>query len=491
MRRRLAFWLALLPGVALCAVRFPLDLWYDEVYTLYNYAAKPFLTIATDYSAPNNHILFSMVLRPFYWGSLLTGTDWILRVAPFLFSVGTLCLLFWLADRSLGLPVAVVSTVALGLTQMFLVHTMQLRGYGMSMWLAVGLATLATEDREPTLGWRRFVAIALCGAALLYVMPTNLLVFFPLMLTAMAGAAIREHNVRVRHVVRAMVPWGVALLLAAALYAPVASQVIAARGDLSQETVVARTVGLVVRFYRAALFDLWPVAVVAVPIAVGDWLGRGRRKASHQTKTVIEWLIPTTLVGPFAMAAVLGISPFVRNFCPLLPFVALALGWSLCQAVGAVSRLTRRQWSSTVTTGLGLVAVVVIAGPRIASYPERLEQVRQQRRVQDGYYNYYAARFAPSRAVALVAAEVADGRPYELAYYTEDHYNLLHYLVNSRLAAGRPLAPQAHARRWLYFFEPQSPPNREVIVGDVPLERLKKSPVVAEFGFFRVHRLAP
>src|ERR1700760_4745004 len=79
-----------------CASRLNLDLWHDEIYTIDYFVSRGPAFVVTDYSAPNNHILFSLVMWPFY---LLSESNFCLRLPSFLFTFGTLGFVFRLANR--------------------------------------------------------------------------------------------------------------------------------------------------------------------------------------------------------------------------------------------------------------------------------------------------------------------------------------------------------------------------------------------------------
>jgi hypothetical protein len=227
-----AWLLAAAVPLAICAAKLNLDLWYDEVYTLVAFVSKPWSQIVTDYSAPNNHIFYSLILKPFY---LLSDSEFFLRLPSLLFTAGTLAMLFRLTLRWSGLAAAMMATLALGLTQMFLVHTIQVRGYGLSMFLATWLADLALPS--PGIArWPRPVVISLVGALFLYTIPSNLLLLLPLglvgvawrcLLVRRAGSGRESQLGELRKgrtlpaALREAAAWGGACVLGVLLYLPV------------------------------------------------------------------------------------------------------------------------------------------------------------------------------------------------------------------------------------------------------------------------------
>ncbi len=170
------FWL-LAATLPLCffASRLGNDLWYDEAYTLIHFVGQPWYRIVTDYSAPNNHIFFSLLLRPVY---LVSDQEVLLRLPGFVFAAGTLWFTFQIGKHFGGvLTTGSLATLWLGLTQMFLNYVMEIRGYGLSLFLTSFLGWLALRPLAEKRIERILARIATIGAtaALIWTIPTNLL----------------------------------------------------------------------------------------------------------------------------------------------------------------------------------------------------------------------------------------------------------------------------------------------------------------------------
>ena len=75
---------------------FALDPWYDELYTYYSFISRGPIYAAIHWPVPNNHVFYS-VLSGFF---MIFGNPYIaLRGISFLFSVGNLILMYYLASR--------------------------------------------------------------------------------------------------------------------------------------------------------------------------------------------------------------------------------------------------------------------------------------------------------------------------------------------------------------------------------------------------------
>lgn len=478
--------------LVLCARRLGADLWYDEAYTLHKYIAKPFLDIATDYSAPNNHVGFSLLMRlyvvalePFLPAHAFEA---VLRFPSFCFAAATLVLLFHLARRLAGLECAVMATAMLGLSQMFLNFAVGLRGYGLSMLLAIGLCHLALTQtaRRRAL---RYGLIVFVGAGFVYVLPTNLLLLAPLSLLAVV-MSVRQVGFTQATFVEVAV-WAAAWLLAGLLYVPIYDQVLAARGAAAAAPVTVVAAG----FFRAALHDALPL-VAMLPVGLALWWMRVRNEPESD-RFALPALALSTLAVPFLLAAVLQISPFTRNFCPLLPPLAILWGWLLSEVLIAARRFIRPLQSANARAVTGLVLVTAALLPWVLTYSARLTEIRRERFAQDGYYEYYAANFHPSDVIAHLKQSIPPNEHYVLCYHESDAWNLVYYLNRYGLDQQRPGPESARESsiqpamptRTVYYIEPASPPKPDdPLICETPLDELQAATLVKDFGYYRLRR---
>ena len=488
------FVLAAAGPLALCASKLGLDLWGDEAYTLIHFVSKPWSHIATDYSAPNNHVFYSLLLRPVY---LVSGSDFVLRLPSFLFTALTLAMVFRLARRLAGIPTAVTATLALGLTQMFLIHTMEIRGYGLSMFVVVWLADLALPD-APGIWWRRPAAIVLVGAGLLYVLPTNVFFLIPLAMTAVVYAAVRDRRMSSALVESAA--WIAAVAVAGLLYLPIVDGLLAARGEPASSPV-AGAVGLAGQVFSAAVRDWLPILPV---VGLGLlWWGRqvagkrsgadrsGRAEAGRETsssagRSALMFLIVAMLVVPFVLTALAAVLPFPRNFCPVLPFLALAIGHMTVEALAAVGRLFGAKWSQATVAATGMVLLAAVAVPRIVTYSERLTEYRRGEFAQDGYFNYYAANFHPAEVAEYLARSIGPDESYVMCFAKADHHSLSYYMDQ----AGLPLKRTGDGSpSVVYLITPELVDYDELSVRfGISSEVQCRLPLVHDFGYYRLQR---
>jgi hypothetical protein len=483
--------------LAICASKLNLDLWYDEVYTLAAFVSKPWSQIVTDYSAPNNHIFYSLLLKPFY---LFSDSEFCLRLPSLLFTAAALAMVFRLSLRWSGLAAAMMATLALGLTQMFLVHTMQVRGYGLSMFLAIWLADLALPSPGAA-RWSRPVLISLVGAAFLYTLPSNLLVLLPLGLTGVVwscllargagsgtGSQAGDLRKRVlsRTTLREAAAWGGACVLGVLLYLPVRNQLLSAREDSTVFGILGmvRTGGKV---YYDALRDWFPILPLVV-VGLFIWIGRTWRKDPRERPLAIPLVSIATALLPFVLAGVLGIHPFERNFCPILPVLATAVGWLLAECLRTLMSRLGPGWSESAVGLLGMAVLVAVAAPSLWTYPARLTEYRRTRFAQDGYYNYYAANYHPAEVAAWLKSSIGPTENYTICFADADAPPLFYHLSRAGVAVNRS---NGSGPLMIYLIAPELADYACIAKRfGAPEAVFRNLPLVRDFGYYRLYKAA-
>jgi hypothetical protein len=471
---------ALIVPLALCVSRLGLDLWYDEAYTLEFYVSRGFREIITTYIDPNNHVFYSLILRPFY---MLSDADGVLRLPSLLSSAATLLLVSRLAARHVSPAAAALVVLWLGLNQMFLIHTMQVRGYSLSMSLGAALFAYAVR---PSIRCRWFLHVgAIAGmACLLYTIPTNLLFLGPLCAAALVNAWLTER--RFRLVAFEGIRWAIGGSLALLFYSPILRLVLAQRGAPSDWGEGPRTLVRIVHAASRGAPWLWIGVALGLPL----WWLRVRRDRPPRFL-----VLPTALalagLGPFLLQSALRLEvPHDRSFCPILPIWALTGGWLLWEMLEAISRAMRRPLSHARVALVGGLGITAILLPRVLSYPARLAAIRDQTFVQDGYFCYYAADFHPSRVVEYLKGILGKERSYMVLWDRRGFCTLPHYFIR----AGVPCTKLDFddTRRCianLYYVVPKQAVLEDVSEQcGVSVEELRRAQEICNLGFYRVYR---
>ncbi len=129
------------------------DLWYDEVITLTDYAIGPgrshsFWRVFRTYPVANNHILFSAVLWIWVRITEFSSREWLLRLPSVVFGAGAVALAARAWRPWLGRRPAWVAALLLAVSPVLTPFFWQLRGYSLSMFLAVLAVSGAMEVVE-------------------------------------------------------------------------------------------------------------------------------------------------------------------------------------------------------------------------------------------------------------------------------------------------------------------------------------------------------
>jgi hypothetical protein len=202
---------------------------------------------------------------------------------------------------------------------------------------------------------------------------------------------------------------------------------------------------------------------------------------------VLPLLTAGMLAGPFLLTALLGVHPFVRNYCPMLPFLAVAVGWLAAESIKAGARFLPLLRSEYAVGLLGMVLLACVALPRIWTYPARLVEHRGRQFAQDGYYNYYAAEFRPSEVASYLRDSIGPEEEYVICFADADHFPLWHYLRRAGVPLER-IDRGAGAASVVYLVTPALPDYQALAAkSGLSADLLRKFPLVKDFGYYRLY----
>jgi uncharacterized membrane protein len=114
---------------------------YDEAYTFIYFATRPFQQILSDYSAPNNHILHTILVSFSY--KILGGHTWIVRLPAFLAGTLSIPAGYLAARRILNINQSLAAASLISLTPWFISYSTNGRGYTLLTLFALLLLNFA------------------------------------------------------------------------------------------------------------------------------------------------------------------------------------------------------------------------------------------------------------------------------------------------------------------------------------------------------------
>ncbi len=158
------------------------EIWNDEYYTINHFVLVPLKTTLLDYHVPNNHILFSLLIKSYLnligFGDLRTIIEnpFIARIPLALISILTM-FYFWKSTAYFFKDIRWrnISILLLVSNVVFGNFIFQYRGYGIGMlFLTILFYQLLQIHYDNKIGWRSYLALMICSFAAFYTSPSNL-----------------------------------------------------------------------------------------------------------------------------------------------------------------------------------------------------------------------------------------------------------------------------------------------------------------------------
>ncbi len=358
--------------------------WQDEAATLMAFANRGFLEAFSDYSMPNNHLLFS-ASQALVWSPGDGGIR--LRLLPLLSWAVTLALFAGALPRySRGARLCAIALFsASAVTAAF---ALQLRGYAFS-WpfalLACATAPAFVSDGRPGAA----LGFVVSSVALVAILPSNAMVASTCALWACA-IVVSQRALNPASITRAATALTIPVL-ALGLYWPYLDELRAHASGGWSRWQDAELVGhwlLASLAQYAALAPALLLGIYAIVRGDGNGADGSDRHAGLLFVTIAVTIVTVVVVVPTAL--------FPRALVPLLPLWCLALGALLYRAWGVLR--TRGLRPSVGLTGLALVLVFVIPylTPACAGFDQPTA------RGADLCQQYYRADYQPAAALGFL-----------------------------------------------------------------------------------------
>lgn len=152
--------------------------WCDESLTIMEFVMWPYVQIYTNYSIPNNHILFNMLLR--LWldtgGHLFAVSEIPFRFLSLIFSLAVICFMFHFWRKHFGFKISFLITLCFAVSTPFIIYGTAIRGYMLSLlFVLFGIESMQNWWLKAE---KRYLCFYFLSAlAAVAVIPSNLLVF--------------------------------------------------------------------------------------------------------------------------------------------------------------------------------------------------------------------------------------------------------------------------------------------------------------------------
>ncbi len=167
---------------------------YDEAYTFTQFARYPFRVIVSDYSAPNNHIFQTILVRIAYL--LLGDQAWQIRLPAFLAGLFIILGVYLLGRTLYGKATGVVAAGIIAFLPDFIIRSVSARGYPLVVLMFLLCFILAGYllRHKNLFGWCLFSLFSAVGFYSVPVMLYPFCVVFLWLLLSTAEAAPRHYS---------------------------------------------------------------------------------------------------------------------------------------------------------------------------------------------------------------------------------------------------------------------------------------------------------
>jgi 4-amino-4-deoxy-L-arabinose transferase-like glycosyltransferase len=335
---------------------------YDEAYTFIYYATRDFKHILADYSAPNNHIFHTILVRLFY--ELFGRQPWVVRGPALL--AGILCIpaAYSFARRIFHARQSLAGAVLVALTPWFINYSVNGRGYTLiilfSLLLANVGALLTRQQSRTALGAYAIIAALGFYTIPIFLYPMAGVSLWVLVTHLTAAEPWKERTIKARDFLLACLAGGLLTLL---FYSPVILFGTGFRSITSNEIVESRNWSVFTENLQPRITRTWESWTAGFSQAVKNLLITGfllslffYRKASNQRLPLQVFLILAVAI----VLVIQRVAPLARVWMYLdafyLIFAAGGLVWLIELALDRLipSEHTARIVSTAILLVMGI-----------------------------------------------------------------------------------------------------------------------------------------
>ncbi len=334
---------------------------YDESATFVSYVSPPWYIALTDYSAPNNHVLHSLLTQI---STAVFGTEaWAIRLPAFLAGILIVPATYVAARALYDKHAALVGAGLVASSSVLVEYSTNARGYTLVALVFLSMLALATR-LHTSWSTAEWLAFALLGAIGFFTVPVMLYAYGTVVGWLAIEVWTRERRLLLRRLLPSVV---VTLVLTGLLYAPIiASSGLSAL--VSNEFVVALPWSTFSAELPDSLMTIGRQWHRDVPLPLALVLGGGFVTAIVFHRRLSRFLLPPAVVALAWIAPVVlaqRVVPFERVWLFLVPLYLLTAAAGILFVLRGFARRVGSREAVAVT--IAVAAAGLLAASAVAS----------------------------------------------------------------------------------------------------------------------------
>ncbi len=434
--------LSLVPFAYISFLFIRLDFWNDEIYSLRFFTLVPFRNILTDYHVPNNHIFYNLINHVYL--RIIGCTDihslmdkpQLLRLLPWIYSIGTLYFTFRTSAEFISRFAAILSISILLTTLPFYNFFLQIRGYGLSMFLLSMVVYYALRINK-NFYLPEFVVLIISTGLLIYTVPVNLyyvlsaLIFFLIPGIKKGINSVREHELHkwtqlvFNNQLKICFAFAFGIAFALVLYIPVFNEVFYNKYVESQKG-----------FRSIGIFNDVASAMISGRVVLPFMCFAGLVLILFELDSVRSILLKNFLFLLFIFLFPFVITIVRNDPAPDRSFVILAPVFSITMASGTYFFISVFPRWYKIRNFILLLLVAYSAITFLFCFKSSRHHLKKDiiisKRSQVIMHNYYLAYYQPDR-LAKDLADTLEKKPAPLFLLDGDYYAMREYLKKHHL----------------------------------------------------------
>ncbi len=351
-----------LSGMVIRLWRITQPIAYDEAYTFVYYATRDFKHILADYSAPNNHIFHTILVRIFY--EIFGRQPWVVRGPALL--AGILCIpaAYFFGRRIFNARQSLAGAALIALTPWFINYSVNGRGYTLIILFSLLLANLGTlltqQQSRAALGAYAIVAALGFYTIPIFLYPMAGVSLWVLVMHLTAPKSWKERSTKAWDFLLTCLLAGLLTLL---LYLPVILFGTGFRSITSNEIVESRAWSVFVENLQPRITRTWESWLAGFSQPVKNLLLAGfllslffYRKASNQRLPLQAFLVLAVAV----VLVIQRVAPLARVWMYLDAFYLIfAAGGLVWLAELLLNRITKTEYTARIVSSAILLGMIL------------------------------------------------------------------------------------------------------------------------------------